>query len=269
MRTFVIGDVHGRSAQMESLIGMIPRDEATDTLIFLGDLIDRGPDAPGVVERVSSMCRNDPERVRCLRGNHEQMLLDFISDGAGLWLTQATGGEETFEQYTGQRAVIESIEDFDSARENIRQRLPASHLEFLNNRPLFFEDKFALYVHAGLDSGRHPEETDARFLLWARDLDFFKHYKGKPCIFGHTPTMFLPLLGRIGRHGIYISHSAVGIDTGYNYNSPLSCLSLPDFVVYQSFANGHTATHHITSFLPEELREMQRAATERDLMVEN
>jgi hypothetical protein len=83
------------------------------------------------------------------------------------------------------------------------------------------------------------------------------HYKGKPCLFGHTPTTFLPLRGRVGRHGIYIFHSAIGIDTGYNHNSPLSCLQLPDFILYQAYANAHTTTHHITAFIPEELRAMK------------
>jgi hypothetical protein len=97
--------------------------------------------------------------------------------------------------------------------------------------------------------------------MWTRDMEFFKHYRGKPCVFGHTPTTFLPLLGRLGRHGIYISHSAIGIDTGYNHNSPLSCLSLPDFNLYQAFADGHSATHHITSFIPDTIKAMQKSGT--------
>ena len=63
-----------------------------------------------------------------------------------------------------------------------------------------------------------------------------------------------------GRHGIYLSNSAIGIDSGYNLHSPLSCLSLPDFTLYQTFADGRTATHHITTLIPESLKEMQRKA---------
>jgi len=260
MKTFVIGDIHGRRAQLDALIDMLPRDTAEDTLIFLGDLIDRGPDAPGVVDRVMKLCREDPVRIRCLRGNHEQMLLDFIREGAGLWLTHVTGGDQTFEQYTGNPLVIESVRDIENSRQSINDSVPPEHIEFFDSLPLFYEDAYAFYVHAGLELGKHPEETDARFLLWARDPEFFKNYRGKPCIFGHTPTTFLPFLGRVGRHGIYMSHSAVGIDTGYNYNSPLSCLSLPDFTLYQTFADGHSAMFHITSFVPEELRSMQKIA---------
>jgi hypothetical protein len=64
----------------------------------------------------------------------------------------------------------------------------------------------------------------------------------------------------LGRHGIYVFRSAIGIDTGYNQNSPLSCLSLPDFTLYQAFADGSTATHQITTFIPESLKQMQRKA---------
>jgi hypothetical protein len=67
----------------------------------------------------------------------------------------------------------------------------------------------------------------------------------------------------LGRHGIYVFHSSIGIDTGYNLHSPLTCLSLPDFTLYQTFADGHTATHRITSFIPETLKAMQRGAAGR------
>ncbi|MCA1850780.1 MAG: hypothetical protein LC672_06965, partial [Acidobacteria bacterium] len=60
--------------------------------------------------------------------------------------------------------------------------------------------------------------------------------------------------------GIYISHSVIGIDTGYNHHSPLTCLSLPDFTLYQSFADGEIETHQITNFIPEELRAMKKSA---------
>jgi serine/threonine protein phosphatase 1 len=259
MKTFVIGDVHGRAAQLDLLLDTLPREE-DDTVVFLGDLIDRGTDAPGVVERVLALKDSAPERVHCLRGNHEQMLIDFVEEGVGLWLTHVAGGEKTFERYTGTPLVITSADDFNSARQRMRDSLPVRHLEFFKSAPLFYEDDFALYVHAGLEAGKHPAETDPRYLLWARDPNFFKHYHGKPCIFGHTPTAFLPLLGRIGRHGIYMSHSAIGIDTGYNHNSPLSCLSLPDLMLYQAYDDGRAETHHIKSFMPEELRTMQKKA---------
>ncbi|HKP45022.1 MAG TPA: metallophosphoesterase family protein [Pyrinomonadaceae bacterium] len=260
MKTFVVGDVHGRCAQLHNLLDMLPRDEATDTLVFLGDLIDRGPDAPGCVDLAMKLQRENPERVVCLRGNHEQMLLDFIEGSANLWITPVTGGERTFEQYVGSGLKIEKEKDLDDARRQVEQKVPAEHLDFFHGLKLFHEDDFAIYVHAGLERDKHPNETSAQSLLWMRDLDFYKNYRGKPCIFGHTPTPLLPLRGRLGRHGIYISHSAIGIDTGYNLASPLSCLSLPDFALYQTYADGREEIHHITSFIPETLKAMQHKA---------
>jgi serine/threonine protein phosphatase 1 len=260
MKTYVVGDIHGRCAQLLNLIDMLPRDPATDSLIFLGDLIDRGADAPGCVNHVMKMTRDNPDRVLCLRGNHEQMLMDFLDGTNNIWLTPVVGGERTIEQYTGQPVRVNSEQDLEDLRHAIESSLPAQHLEFMQNLPYYHEDDFAIYVHAGLEHGKHPNESPPSALLWMRDMDFYKNYRGKPCVFGHTPTPLLPLRGRLGRHGIYISHSAIGLDTGYNHASPLSCLSLPDFSLYQTFADGREETHQITSFIPEQLKKMQREA---------
>lgn len=257
MRTFVVGDIHGRRAQLHSIMQMIPRDESSDTLVFLGDLIDRGADAPGVVSDVLELQRSQPDRVITLRGNHEQMLLDCIDDGARIWFAPMTGGARTYEQYTNSALRVATEDDFDAAQQKITGAVPSEHLEFFRRMPFYHEDDFALYVHAGLDQGKHPRETDPHALLWTRDMEFFKHYLGKPCVFGHTPTPFLPLRGRLGRHGIYIFHSAIGIDTGYDVQSPLTCLELPDFTLYQAFTDGSVATYRITTLIPESLRAMQ------------
>ena len=260
MRTFVVGDIHGRCAQLLNLLDMLPRDPETDTLILLGDLIDRGADAPCCVSHAMKLRQENPERVICLRGNHEQMLMDFLDGHSNLWLTPVVGGERTFEQYTGRSVKVDSEKDLDEMRELFAQKFPAEQLAFLEELPYYYEDEFAIYVHAGLDEGKHPSESSPMALLWMRDMDFYKNYRGKPCVFGHTPTPLLPLRGRLGRHGIYISHSAIGLDTGYNHQSPLSCLSLPDFNLYQTYADGREETYQITSFMPETIREMQRKA---------
>jgi serine/threonine protein phosphatase 1 len=265
MKTFVVGDIHGRCAQLHSLLDLLPRDESADKLVFLGDLIDRGRDIPGCVEHVLNLCGESPENVICLRGNHEQMLLDFLDEANLIWMETPTGSDQTFRQYTGKPLRLSSEADFDAARDLIAEKIPAAQIEFFRQLPLYHEDDFALYVHAGLENGKHPRESSPHALLWTRDMEFYKSYHGKPCVFGHTPTPFLPLRGRLGRHGIYVFHSAIGIDTGYNLHSPLSCLSLPDFTLYQTFADGRTATHHITTLIPETLREMQRKAATRSV----
>ncbi|HEX6625506.1 MAG TPA: metallophosphoesterase [Pyrinomonadaceae bacterium] len=259
MSTFVIGDVHGRREQLRRLVGMLPRDPARDTLVLLGDLIDRGDDVPGVVRDALALVR-DPAagHVVVLRGNHEQMLLDFMDTGAPLWLHPACGGDDTFEQYAGFALTEHLRADCAKARRKITEAVPAEHVEFFRSLPLYHEDDYAIYVHAGLDCKKHPCETEARLLLWTRDSYFYKHYHGKPCVFGHTPTPLLPLLGRLGRHGIYVAHSAIGIDTGYSDASPLTCLRLPEFTLYQTYADGRADTHQFTSFIPEHLRAFPR-----------
>lgn len=260
MKTFVVGDIHGRCAQFLNLLDMLPRDPEKDTLVLLGDLIDRGADAPGCVEHAMKLCRENPEQVICLRGNHEQMMMDFLDDQPTIWLTPVVGGERTFEQYSGQSPKADPEQDPEEVRLILEQAVPADHLEFMRGLPFYHEDEHAIYVHAGLDEGKHPSESSPMSLLWMRDMAFYKNYRGKPCVFGHTPTPLLPLRGRLGRHGIYISHSAVGLDTGCERQSPLSCLSLPDFNLYQTYADGREETHQITSFIPDALKEMQRRA---------
>ena len=260
MKTFVVGDIHGRCAQLLNLLDMLPRDPERDTLVLLGDLIDRGADAPGCVEHAMKLCRENPERVICLRGNHEQMMMDFLDDQPTIWLTPVVGGERTYEQYAGVSPWADPERDPEEVRLVLERAVPAEHLEFMRGLPFYHEDEHAIYVHAGLDEGKHPSESSPNSLLWLRDMGFYKNYRGKPCIFGHTPTPLLPLRGRLGRHGIYIAHSAVGLDTGCERQSPLSCLSLPDFSLYQTYADGREETHQITSFIPDALKEMQRRA---------
>ena len=259
MKTFVIGDIHGRCGQLHSLLDMLPR-ESSDTLVFIGDLIDRGPDAPGCVERVMTMCRSDPDNTVCLRGNHEQMLLDFIDRKHTIWVEATGGGEQTFIQYTGKPWHLRTNDDFWLASAAIAAAIPPEQIDFFRQTPLYHEDDYAIYVHAGLEDGKHPRDSSSQSLLWTRNQDFYTNYRGKPCVFGHTPTAYLPLRGRLGRHGLYLCNSAIGIDTGYDVNSPLTCLSLPDFTLYQAFADGTTSTHQITMMIPESLREMQRKA---------
>ena len=251
MSTFVIGDVHGRRAQLRQLVEWIPLRVGQDALVLLGDLIDRGPDVPGTVSDAIDLARGG---AIVLRGNHEQMFLDFLDEDARLWLHPAVGSGCTFEQYTGIELTDDVRKEPEAARRQIFAKVPAEHVEFFRSRPLFHEDDYALYVHAGVEPGKHPRECNQYQLLWARNQEFYRRYHGKPCVFGHTPTPLLPLLGRLGRHGLYISHSAVGIDTGYDERSPLSCLQLPEFNLYQTFPDGHTAFHHISAFLPETLR---------------
>jgi serine/threonine protein phosphatase 1 len=241
MATYVIGDIHGRSNLLDQLVGDLPWDIKRDTIIFLGDLIDRGKDGPTVVERVMKLAAANPNLI-ALRGNHEQMLLDFIDRGDLQWLIPENGGLATLAAYGIKLSEIESPSHI---------LIPRSHIEFMRSMPFYYEDEQAIYVHAGLVPGKHPSETDPKVLLWTRDLEFYQNYFGKLCIFGHTPTSHLPDCGRSRRHGIYIHGSAVGIDTSGSDDSPLSCLKVDTFTLYQAYPSGVTIVERLAEKKPE------------------
>jgi serine/threonine protein phosphatase 1 len=240
MVTYVIGDIHGRSDLLDQLMRDMPWDTTRDTIVFLGDLIDRGEDGPGVIERVMQLAAGNPN-VIVLRGNHEQMLLDFIDRGDRQWLIPENGGLATLTAYGIKPSEILRTSDIP---------IPQSHVDFIRSTPFYYEDEQAIYVHAGLAPGRHPSETDPKVLIWTRDQEFYQNYFGKLCIFGHTPTSFLPRSGRSRRHGIYIHGSAVGIDTSGSDDSPLSCLKVDSFTLYQAYPWGGTEVERLAEKKP-------------------
>lgn len=240
MPTYVIGDIHGRPKLLDQLIQNVPWDVAQNKIVFLGDLIDRGKDAPGVVNRVIELMKGNPNIV-VLRGNHEQMLLDCLDHGDLQWLIPENGGLATLSAYGFELDQLKDVSDI---------KIPAEHVEFFRSLPYYHEDEQAIYVHAGLIPGEHPSETDCDVLVWTRDLDFFKGYDGKLCFFGHTPTAFLPREGRSRRWGIYIHNSCVGIDTSGEDGSPLSCIQVETFTLYQSYPSGTTSVERLRDRKP-------------------
>jgi serine/threonine protein phosphatase 1 len=243
MATYVIGDIHGRSQLLDQLIENVPWDVARDKIIFLGDLIDRGADSPGVVKRVMEMVSGNPNIV-ALRGNHEQMLLDCLDYGDLQWLIPENGGLATLSAYGFELEQLKDVSDI---------KIPDEHVDFIRSLPFYHEDEQAIYVHAGLIPGEQPSETDTDVLLWTRDHDFFKGYDGKLCFFGHTPTAFLPREGRNRRWGIYIHNGCVGIDTSGDDSSPLSCVQVETFTLYQSHPSGTTEVKRLKHRKPSAL----------------
>ena len=235
MRTFVIGDVHGRLWLLKQLIEGSGIDTKNDKVIFLGDLIDRGENSPGVVEYVAKL-REQNSNVVTLRGNHEQMLLDFLDHGDLSWLHPSNGGSKTLSQY--------GCPEDTGSYTNLR--IPAHHLDYFRSTILYHEDDNAIYVHAGLTLGVHPSEDDPHTLLWSRNQEFYDTYNGKLCIFGHTPTRYIRNGTSRHEHDIFVGKRAIGIDTGYREDDPLSCLEIENLTVYQKFFEGEVDSHPIT-----------------------
>lgn len=186
MALYAIGDVHGCLRTLDDLLGALADDAGRplgpdDTLVFVGDYIDRGPSSPGVIDRMieleaASEEGTGPECV-FLRGNHDQMMLDYV-DGAGdsdLWWVN--GGRTTLEAY--------------EARGD--RRLPPEHVAFLQRTVLAAEGAGFAFVHAGLDTRRsvadNLEAPDPHIVLWTREhLSADLSNWEIPVVCGHTPV---------------------------------------------------------------------------------
>jgi serine/threonine protein phosphatase 1 len=205
-RIFVVGDIHGCIDELNRLLDAIA-PASGDTVCFLGDYVDRGPAPKAVVERAMRLSSEGPSCV-FLKGNHEDMFLDFLGYGghygdAFLW----NGGDVTLESYgveylTGKAAA---------------ERMPADHLQFLLD--LQAQQRFGdfLCVHAGVRPSRALEEQDEEDLFWIRE-EFIDRPHPFPftILYGHTPQREVRL------HLPY----KIGLDTGAVYGNCLSCLEL-------------------------------------------
>ena len=205
-RTYVIGDIHGCSDLLSELLEKIKPLAQDDTVIFIGDYIDRGPDSKGVIDIVLKL-RAEHHRVITLMGNHEFMLLGAIKgDGQNEFLKM--GGDATLKSYD---IPPESINE-------LAARLPRNHLVFLDDLLPYWEDEDHIYVHAGLQPGVHLTQQSPDWLFWSREAFIHSTYDfGKKVIYGHTPY-----------DTPKIDENKIGIDTGAVYGNTLTCLVLPE-----------------------------------------
>lgn len=244
-RTFVIGDIHGERALLDALLAALPFIAPDDTLVFLGDYVDRGPDSRGVIETLRRLPEKIVGKVVLLRGNHEDALLRTVEDGdPSFLLPPGNGVIPTFHSFTDRPppAPGEQLSpDEFNAFFDIGTWLPAPVQRWMRDLPLWYRDARATYVHAGLEGEgtvwNLPETSSARSLLWQREPDFFAAYAGPPLVFGHTPTADLPP-EEPGRTAVWRRGPLFGIDTGAGKGGPLSCLELPSGTVYQAFPDG-------------------------------
>lgn len=190
---YAVGDIHGECALLEQLLDHILQDAAaagsgqTATIIFLGDYIDRGPDSRAVLERLSGPPPMGVE-WRFLRGNHEQALLDFLTDpeGAAFWLR--FGGVETLASY-GVLAPPGTLDPrrLESLATQLRERLPSRHLDFLRCSEMMAVVGDYAFVHAGIDPALPLDQQRREDLLWMREGFIDRPIRGNHVIVhGHT-----------------------------------------------------------------------------------
>ena len=243
-RTFAIGDIHGEPTHLERLLGRLPTMTADDTVVFLGDYLDRGPDSRRVIEMVVALPSQIPAKVVSLMGNHEEAWLRSLkSPEPGFLLRPDNGCFQALQSL----ADCGQASDLEQAGMLLQPTkwFPAWIHQWMESLPLYYEDEHAIYVHAGLDGEgevwHHPKDGRPRNLLWCREPDFFRGYKGKRLCFGHTISSELPVdhLSWFGKilddpSDVWFRGDLVGLDTACGKGGYLSAIELPSAKVYAS-----------------------------------
>jgi serine/threonine protein phosphatase 1 len=245
-RTFAIGDIHGDLDALLVVFQRLPEITSDDTVVLLGDYVDRGPNSAGVVRWVRDYTARTPAKVVALRGNHEDAWLQVIDRG---WpefvLPRGNGCLESYRSFQG-GPVPEANEPPTPAELDAMCAggfFPADVVAWMRELPYFYEDEHAIYVHAGIkrvDGGfPHPSQVHPpRALLWLRDRDFFEHYRGKLVVFGHTTTRTLP--NELSSYtpddptDLWAGPACVGLDTACGKGGFLTAFELPGQRVYES-----------------------------------
>lgn len=206
---FAIGDVHGCDTELRLLLNRLPLD-ANSTIIFLGDLIDRGPNSKGVVDTVIELSQS--LKVLCLRGNHEEMMLAFLdkpqSEKAGMFI------------YNGGGATLASYGHDDGT-----YTIPPDHIKFYRAMKIYHETEKYFFVHAGvpeislddINISKHTEE-----MLWIREPFLSSDFEwSKMIVHGHTPV-----------RQVEMKRHRINLDTGCVYDCKLTAMSFPSKEIY-------------------------------------
>lgn len=218
-RIYAIGDVHGRLDLLDRLLAAIDADHADRpparrTLIFLGDLIDRGPESAGVVERVRE--RLEGGDARLILGNHEEVFAAAArGDSKATRALYRMDGEATMLSYGLSQDEIERG-SFDDLARLLATRVPPEHLALMERAEDLIQIGDYVFVHAGIDHRRGLEEQSTRDLRWIRE-PFLSHPGNSAfaVVHGHTP-------------GPQVENQPyrIGIDTGAFATGVLSAVGL-------------------------------------------
>ncbi len=209
---YIIGDIHGYFKRLVTLVDQVTvRIQSADTIVFLGDYIDRGTQSYEVVDFLIELSRTSTLSTVFLKGNHEDMFMNYLRGGDDTGAYIINGGDATIRSYIANRGVFE---------------LPEHHRVFFGSLRLYYEGKDFIAVHAGLNPGTAGLEAQDEYdLLWIREKFFLADKRwDKTVIFGHTPVSHLsggaPVYDDPGRN-------IIGIDSGVIFGNQLTCLVWP------------------------------------------
>jgi serine/threonine protein phosphatase 1 len=219
-RVYAIGDIHGRQDLLEQLLAKIDADNvqrgsAETHIVFLGDLVDRGPDSKGVIDTLLGLSKSR-DNIRFLLGNHEEVMIGaHKGDPSMVRFFCRIGGRETILSYGVPLARYRDME-IDQLAELLPTLFPAEHIDFLSA----FEDQVIigdyLFVHAGIRPKVPLAEQRLRDLRWIRE-DFISYDRPheKFVIHGHTIS-----------EDIDSQSNRIGIDTGAYLTDRLTAIGL-------------------------------------------
>lgn len=222
VRAYAIGDIHGRLDLLDKLLTEIDRDDATrpqkeTQLIFLGDLIDRGPHSKQVLDRVIELGRTNRKCI-VIRGNHEASLLQGLFENPRIlpqWLRH--GGFETAESYGLSRGQIMSAKGAN-LQHLLLSAIPESHLKFLSDTVTQVRFGDYLFVHAGVRPGVPLDQQKPEDLMWIRSA-FLESQADFGCTIVHGHTISETAIIRPNR---------IGIDTGAYRTGRLTALCIDE-----------------------------------------
>ncbi|GLH76770.1 metallophosphoesterase [Bradyrhizobium sp. SSBR45G] len=213
---YAVGDIHGRLDLLSETFFKIDADIESSKPrrwieVFVGDYVDRGADSFSVIEALAERAR--APHVVCLRGNHEQILLNFLEDPGVLKTWRQYGAIPTLQSYGLNPSANPDLDESFLLAEQLRQTMPSSHLQFLQTLPTSFSFGSYFFAHAGIRPGVPLPEQQDQDLMWIREEfllcdDNF----GKMIVHGHTPARDPEVL-----------HNRINIDTGAYATGRLTC----------------------------------------------
>lgn len=186
MRTWVIPDVHGCLLTLRSLVEELIELRKDDSLIFLGDIIDRGPSSKGVIDYIMKL-QSDGINAKVLKGNHEEYMAKVFRDeqsktGLRRMLGLKSVSFKDWMLYGG----VETMSSFTA--DNVLE-IPEKYIEWIESLDLYMEWKHFLIVHAGFNFEKEDIFSDTQSMMWIRDYKIDPEKLGnRKIIHGHVPV---------------------------------------------------------------------------------
>jgi serine/threonine protein phosphatase 1 len=241
LSTFAIGDIHGQLAPLEDLLArLVPEVQAGDTVVFLGDYIDRGHESKQCVDAVLAFEAASPADVVFLLGNHEDWLLKTMRDPTSHSWLLGMDGLTAIRSYSpdAAAAILAAAEVAGGALygghvalpyDRFFAAMPAAHVEFFTGLGRWHVTPDCFSAHAGVDPAASDFTDASRAHVWGAS-GFPESYAGsQPIVYGHFNDAFVDAEGW---PRVRVVGQTYGLDT--ISHGVLTAIRLPDLNIYQS-----------------------------------